>query len=466
MRGTYAFLANAATAEIRFIFARIAPSWKKSPPPCRSHITVMTKKTGLLAAAWIVSCCSAFLIGRNSLPASQQTALSEQDKAPTFSSRSASRTEDSSKLSQKGGRSGQSRELSPSSPAQLTAIKEQVLTLKEISDPVARAEGFLDLVRKLRPDQFLTAVDAFREGRVGNEQFGEYRLLLDAWAKAKPLEAIEYAHEKTGTNYARQTILATWAQNDSESAIAWAREHFDSQGEENRANPWLIGVISGLASNDFARATQLLEELPYSRGRGEALNSVYKEIIAQGPEDTKRWIAQLTDPRLKAGAAARLAGNIAQEDPLEAAQWAASLGPEALSNAAPNIINQWAEDDLSAAKEWVTRQEADVIAASAASLLSQISEKEGLEAASSWLSNYEGQPEFDNSISRFAWGAMNEQPSLAADWIMKMSDARQQERMFHQVLGTWMRNDRDGALQYIEDHPVPESIKRRASRSQ
>jgi hypothetical protein len=51
---------------------------------------------------------------------------------------------------------------------------------------------------------------------------------------------------------------------------------------------------------------------------------------------------------------------------------------------------------------------------------------------------------------------------LAADWIMKLSSERDQERTFHRVLGGWMGKDSARAMEYIQNNPVPESISRRA----
>ena len=335
-----------------------------------------------------------------------------------------------------------------------------------MSDPIARAEGFLALVRDLGPGEFLDAIDAFREGGIDESQFGEYRLLLTAWAQINPLEALDYAKENTGTSFARQTILASWAKNDTEGAVTWARENFESEGDENRANPWLVGVIEGIAGTDLARATQLLEELPLSRGRGEALQAIFNEFSEDDSENTKRWVAQLADPRLQEGAAARLAAQLAKADPQGAAEWAASLSPEILKRSTASIIDQWAEDDLTAAKSWVANQPSDVVAASGPNLIENIIKQEDISTAEAWLANYEGQPEFDDSVRSLVYRSVRKEPTTAANWIMKLSNTRDQERTFHRVLGGWMQQDREGAIDYINNNPVPESIKRRAGMTQ
>jgi hypothetical protein len=423
----------------------------------------MNKKTGLFAAAWALSCGTAFLIGRTSSenPSDPGTAASSQN-APVSSSRSAARGGFNDADSSSGRRKSSTRSSEPKSERQIEALKSRVVDLKNMSDPIARAEGFLDLVRDLEPGEYLSAIDAFREGGIGNEQFGEYRLLLTAWAQVNPLEALDYAGEKTGTPFARQTILAAWAKNDTESAVAWAKDNFDNEGEESRANPWLVGVIEGISTQDLGRATQLLEELPFSRGRGEALDAVFEQVTADGNESAKLWVAQLTDQQLKESAAARLAGLIASEDPQAAAEWATSLSPEILKRSAGTIVDRWAETDLEAAKNWVDNQPADVMAASGPRLIENIIAKEDIASAGAWLSNFEGNPAFDESVRTFVGRSMKQEPTTAANWIMKLSSTRDQERTFHRVLGGWMQQDREGAMNYINNNPVPDSIKRRA----
>jgi len=349
-----------------------------------------------------------------------------------------------------------------SSEDQLAAIREKIQDLKALSDPIARAQGFLDFVKNLSPDQYLDALEAYREGGVNEEQFGEYRILLTAWAQVAPLEALKYASEKTGTPLARQTILAAWAQNDTEGAVAWARDNFENEGDENRANPWMIGVIEGISSLDLGRATQLLEELPFSRGRGEALDAVFAEVTAGGNDSAKLWVASLTDEKLKEGAAARLAGQLAEEDPQGAAEWAASMGPEILKSSAGEIVNRWADKDLLAAVDWVGNQTEDIVASAGPALVRQMIDQADVASASSWLSDYEGNPAFDESVRSLVRYSMNDEPAMAADWIMKLTTEKDQTGTFHRMLGNWMRKDREGAMDYVNNNPVPESIKRRA----
>lgn len=425
--------------------------------------TDMTTKSTLILAAWALTCGGAFMIGRGS---DTDTDLAEgvDDGGSAVISRRGplSLSERSSLRRRSGNPAGESAR---SSEDRDQSIRDDIQALKALTDPMERAQGFLDFVRRLEADEFLDAIDAFREGGVDQDEFGEYRLLLNAWAQVNPLEALDYASENTGTNLARQTILASWAKSNPQAAIDWARNNFDNKGREDRANPWLVGVIEGLAPLDPTRATGLLEELPFSRERGEALTALFSEISKDGPEAAKQWVARLSDERLKAGAASRLVRTLAESDPRAAAEWAASLGPEAIARASGEIVNRWAADDLPAARAWVEEQPAEVAAAAGPSLVSRIIQQENPVAASNWLAQHEGDPNFDRTVQTFVWRSMEQEPALAADWIMRLSNEQNRAGTFHRVLDGWLERDRDGALNYLANNPVPESIKRRAGLS-
>lgn len=422
----------------------------------------MNKRSALIAGTWALSCGAAFLAGRTSLKSAPSNEIANTSQQSLSSQSTDSRTGRLSEAGRSNGAPGHRFRASTNPGGEETELKDAVLALTRMTDPIARAEGFLQLVKDLSPDQFLTVVDTYRSEGINEEDFGEYRILLTAWAQVAPLEALTYAQDNTGSPFARQTILATWAKTDPSSAISWAKDNFDNGGDDSQANPWLIGVIEGLASSDLSQATRLLEELPFSRGRGEALGAIFEEISHLGTDTGKDWVAGLKDEQLKAGAAARLAGILAESDPQGAADWASSLGTEAMKRAAQSIVERWVDDDLDAAQTWVNSQPEDVVASAGSAMVEGILKKKDPAAASEWLSTYEGNPAFDDSVRTLVWRSMTDTPELAADWIMKLSSERDQERTFHRVLGGWMGKDSVRAMEYIQNNPVPDSISRRA----
>ena len=220
-------------------------------------------------------------------------------------------------------------------------------------------------------------------------------------------------------------------------------------------------MIEGISSIDLVRATELLEELPFSRGRGQALDSVFAEVTSGGPENAKQWIASLGDAKLKSGAASRLAGQLARNDPRAAAEWASSMGSEILKSSAGEIIQEWADDDLTAARTWIESQSEEIVASAGPALVREIIQNEDILAASDWLANYEGNPAFDESVRSLVWNSMGEEPAFAADWIMRLSSEDDQRNTFHRMIGKWMSKDEAGVVDYVNNNPVPEGVKQR-----
>ena len=151
-----------------------------------------------------------------------------------------------------------------------TPARKAVTELAQIVDPVERAKAFLALIQTLETDDFLNVVADFRALGITEQRMSEYGMLLHAWAKADPEGALDYAIKNTGTPFARQAIMASWSSDDPEAAIAFARDNYEGEG----ANPLLVGIIRGIAPSDLSRASDLLQELPYSRERGDALQSI------------------------------------------------------------------------------------------------------------------------------------------------------------------------------------------------
>ncbi len=417
----------------------------------------MSKRLALVATAWTASCGAAFYLGHSTSDDSS-TEISNLQENQNTTNRVSIRTGGSeSNISER-----RSDSRSASTSRTQTDFTQQVTDLAKMSDPIARAQGMLDLVENLSAEEFEGVIAAFRGLGMTRERMGEYGILLTAWAKVDPLGALDYAKENTGTSFARQTILASWAQTQPEAAIAWAQGNFEPDGD-NQANPWLVGIIKGIASQDLTRASQLLEELPLSRGRGEALTAVLDGLLQQGPTEAKNWINNLSDDRLREGAAARLAVTLAEEDPRAALDWASAVSEESLTRASGQIVGDWAKDDPQGAQAWVEGQPEQVQAAAGRGLMNTIARENPLEA-SAWLSQHEGNPAFDGAVQSFVFNTIQSEPEMGADWIMKVTDSGQSERLFHRVLGTWMRDDSESLSNYLQNNDVHESIVRRAER--
>ena len=94
----------------------------------------------------------------------------------------------------------------------------------------------------------------------------------------------------------QSSVMDSWARNDSDSAIAWARENFE--GGEGTENPYFIGIISGMSENNLIGATELMTELPYGRVRGRAASFFLKKH-GRGEGVAMHWAENLPEGSLQ-----------------------------------------------------------------------------------------------------------------------------------------------------------------------
>lgn len=355
------------------------------------------------------------------------------------------------------GRIDRARVDSSRSPVE-SAVDEMASIIRE-KDRLFRAQAWLDFINTLEPGQFEEVVDEFRSRGFTEDNMSEYAMLLTAWAKTDPLSALDYASENTGNAFARNTILATWAGSDPNGAIAWAERNHD--GED--ANPWMVGVIRGLAGNDPARATALMEDLPYSRERGQALATLLPEMLGQGEDVAKDWVLGITDERLKDGAIARLAETLGREDPAGAAEWLLDNPGEGARRSMDDVLGMWARDDTAQATSYFESLPSGELRTSALrGLASQIALDDP--GAAARLLDRHAADANDRVYQQFVWRSRRGDPALAANYIGRIEDVERRDRTYRRVLGRWMRDDLDGAANWIRSAELPENVAERVQR--
>jgi hypothetical protein len=408
----------------------------------------------ILGACWILSLVVAFLIGQGSRnPQSQKRAKSEQRSAARASSlqRPSRGAENSGSLRSPLSTNGRVARIIETTPA-----RKAVTELAQIVDPVERAKAFLALIQTLETDDFLHVVADFRALGITEQRMSEYGMLLHAWAKADPEGALDYAIKNTGTPFARQAIMASWSSDDPEAAIAFARDNYEGEG----ANPLLVGIIRGIAPSDLSRASDLLQELPYSRERGDALQSILPYVMENGSDLALTWAAGIADAQLKSGAISYIMGDLAGSEPLRAAELLNTLDDRAAATrAADDVAGAFARVDLEEAKAWSVGLDDDLRGEAVEGVIGYYASQNPL-AASEWLGSLSGTTNLDSAIRQFAWRSMGAEPELAAEWIGQIQSPERRNEMYNSVLPRWLRSDRSSAEQWIQETPeLPESVR-------
>ncbi|MFD0893850.1 hypothetical protein KBB96_10535 [Luteolibacter ambystomatis] len=318
-----------------------------------------------------------------------------------------------------------------------------------------RARAWLDFVDSLEPGQFADVVADFRAMGMSGTNLSEYAMLLSAWAKHDPLAALDFAEKNTGNAFARQTILSTWANSDLNGAMAWANSHF--QGPPDQGNPWMVGVIRGIAAGDPARASQLMQEMPFSRERGDALVSLVPTVMAQGPDAAMAWADNLRDPSLRDRAMREIAPRLAEKDPRTAANWLTAANTPDAANTMDDVMTAWMKGNPSEATGYYeTLPAGDLRREALSSVIASMASSDPNQAMT-FLNNHRGEAT-DAIYEEFVWNSARSQPELAASQIANIQDPQNRDRTYMKMIGKWMKRDPQAAQQYLNSGAVPAGV--------
>ncbi|MGJ8671867.1 hypothetical protein [Rubritalea sp.] len=414
-----------------------------------------------LAGAWFVTVASAYYIG-NSLSDSDTSADGSSENNKGFQ-RSSSSINGSA--SNSGGRgSVSSSRISSRSGAGSGA--EGITDISRITDPLERSRKMLDFIEGLSADEFEGALAEFRATGMGRERRNEYAMLLRAWGKLDPLAALAYttSNDQTGRggrggrggggDFASQEVLAAWASTNPNAALLWARENH----EGDDANAYLVGVVKGLVGSNTTLATQILQELPYSEERSDALRDLIPYVTQMGTAEASQWLNTIEDERLANGAAARIAEQFSRQDPESAATWALTLeSGDARSRAIDEVMETWARRDLDQAQTWLESLPAEDQVSASPEFVSTLARQDAV-AAADWIDAQADAPNYQRLLREFAEGATNSDPVLALNYGNEIENEENRSRTVGRALWSLYRQDKDSARAWIQSNPVPESL--------
>ena len=353
--------------------------------------------------------------------------------------------------------------------------KHSELGTKEISadrstrlESIVRAENALDRNRallayidQLGPGDFEDAVARFRSLGITQERMGEYSLLLTAWAQEDPTAALSYAQANTSSGFAQDTILSTWATTDPDAAIRWAQSNFSGDG----ANPFLPGIIRGLAANDPQKATTLLTSMPRSVERGEGLDYLMPQILQQGSDATMAWIAAITDESLKNGAIMRSAEKLGEIDPAGTIAWLIANPGEGQQRRLDDVYSSWASNDMAAAMSSFTNLPAGENRSNALRGLVTTTAVSDVKAAVNLMDQYPADVT-DRAVQQLIWHSFGDDPATAATQIARITDEGRRDEMYRRTLDAWIERDPGTAQSWIQNHSLPESVQNHLLRRQ
>lgn len=399
-------------------------------------------------AAFVLIGAGGFFAGRVSSSKSQQTALAPlaESRSSSASSRNSSAGEESNRLTRPGKAVRNSQGMTPDRLKRLESIVRG-------ENALDRNRALLAFIDQLGPNDFAQAVNSFRALDITETRMGEYSLLLTAWAEMNPLSALYFTRDNTNASFATNTILTSWATRDPEAAIRWAQAEHQSEGP----NPYLAGIIRGLAETDPTRATDLMTSLPRSTERAEALNYFIPHLLKQGPDATRSWIATIADESLRNGAIVRSARQLADADPAATASWLLENPGEASDRRLDDVYRVWAKKDSQAALAALNAlPPGDNRSNALKGMVSGITVENPKEALD--LMNQYSADLTDRVVQNFIWYSYDSEPSIAASQIARITNERDRDRMYRRLLDNWMERDPSTAQTWIQTNSLPQSI--------
>ncbi len=337
-----------------------------------------------------------------------------------------------------------------------TSSDQKLVKMEEIvrgENALDRGRAMLEWIDSLAPEEFEAAVDRFRSLGLTEARMGEYAMLLTAWAEVDPTSALAYTTKNTTSGMATGTVLSAWVSRDPEAAIAWAK----SNHEGDEANPYMVGIIRGLAGSDPARATALLQEIPFSEERGEALQAMMPHLLQLGAESAKKWISELSDERLRDGAVARFAEELAKQDPAGTASWLMQNLSDTSVRSMDEVFREWAKADPAAALANFEGLPEGEARSRALRGIVMFDARNNPQAAADLMNRFPADIT-DRTVQHFIWNSFEKAPDVAANQIALIQDENSRNRMYERALPNWLERDQVAAQKWIDAANLPASV--------
>ena len=403
-----------------------------------------------------------FIIGRNTAgtSAAAQASNDEQQSKGSLSARGSSGSaSESTSQARRTGSTTTERSGNSSTKGQVDPL-QRLAEISDISDPLDRTRQWIQFIDGLSESEFEGVVAQMRESGQSQENMEEYAMLLTAWAKVNPLAALDYASKNTQNPFARQTILAAWASTNPSAAISWAKENFKGEG----ANPFMVGVIRGIAQNDPQLASSLMAEMPRSQERGYALDSLLPVFLKQGVDTARQWVSSITDETLRNGAMDRLAERTLDKDPLGTADWLIANPSESTNRRVDDAIFAMASKDKDAAMGYFQKLPAGNDRSNALRGLVNAEAMENPQAAAALMDRY-GSDVNNRVVEQFVWHSFGKDPQLAVQNIARLTDVGQRDQMYTRTIEHWLGEDKNAAMQWLGSNALPQNVTDRLNRS-
>ena len=295
------------------------------------------------------------------------------------------------------------------------------------SHPIERLEAFAELIQQPIQENIDLAKQIYHSLPGGAYRLSELRMLAYALGEIDPRSAIEWSNKQAGweKHVASIAVMNSWARNDADAAVNWAKENHEGQD-----NPYLVGIIQGLAETDFSKATALMMELPYGRNRGRSASVLFEKAWSQGEDVAANWVASLPEGSVQNYAYAQLAEKVAKSDLTRAVGWVESMPESDIKvSVMESIIKERALTDTPETARWVSNLPDGKSKTKGMLQVAEFWTRRDPVATADWINQLPPDPGNDPIIETFVKGIHKSDPEGALSWAETITDKERRKNL-------------------------------------
>lgn len=338
-------------------------------------------------------------------------------------------------------------------------LPPNLIRIMKGSGILERMGSYLDALRSMDKSNVQDVVGAFEALPAGYGRHLEMKLLMRSWSAIDPEAALRYASEKldekSEKRFGISEALAGWATQDPEAALAWAESSNVSQSPEN--NPYIVGVIKGVAEKDLQEADRLLWNLPPGNAKWQSSTFLAQEYSKKSAQEAIAWANQFPDddPRLRETILGQVASRIARKDIEGTAQWVDSMPSDAASQRVmDNLLTQWVSQSPEDASNWVSEiNEQEKQSYAMKQLTSRWSLVDPVSTAK-WLNSFPPSSTLDPVVGEFVNRISGRDPEGAAGWALSITEPDARKRAIKKVLQSWEKMDPEGSRAWLQQNQI------------
>ena len=255
----------------------------------------------------------------------------------------------------------------------------------------------------------------------------------------------------TDNRAAIATIIATrYAKEDPIRALEWARAESKSE-----FSPLVRAVITSFAAEEPELALREAERVEDSRERSQLTMVVIDTVLESSPKDAARHVGNISDESNRARAAQSVAREWLAEDAAAAVDWLLSGDPK-VRDSVFNASNTVASMDLSEAQVILTSLPSEYRGPWARGVAKRLVDERSAEEAMRFVSQFEGQPDYDMQMAHLVTKVANTDGALAVRWAERIPRGNARDAALSNIIAAEARREPAAAAEWLQQISDPD----------